>query len=55
MRLLLGIFVGYVTVGVVRFWTITGLMHPTLLFIWAVPQLRHCLPWQGWYAPAQHH
>lgn len=34
MRVLIGIFAGYLVLGLVGFWAATGLMHPTLLFAW---------------------
>ena len=34
LKRLAGVFAGYFAVGLVVFWTVTGLMHPTLLFTW---------------------
>jgi hypothetical protein len=36
MRLLIGIFAGYLVLGLVGLWAATGLMHPTILFAWLV-------------------
>jgi hypothetical protein len=34
LRLLTGVFAGYLALGLVGVWTATGLMHPTLVFLW---------------------
>lgn len=34
IRLLIGVFAAYFTLGLVAFWITTRLMHPTLLFEW---------------------
>lgn len=34
LRQLIGVFAGYFAVGLVGFWTVVGMMHPTLLFLW---------------------
>ena len=39
LRLLSGVFAGCLGVGSVGFWVATGLMHPTLVFLWFVAQV----------------
>ncbi len=34
LRLLIGAFAGYFVLGLVGFWTVVGMIHPTLLFAW---------------------
>jgi hypothetical protein len=36
LRLLLGVFAGYLALGFGGFWGATGLMHPTLVLLWFV-------------------
>jgi hypothetical protein len=36
MRVLIGVFAGYLILGFVGFWAATGLMHPTIVFAWFV-------------------
>jgi hypothetical protein len=36
IKALIGIFAGYLIVGLVGFWAATGLMHPTIFFAWFV-------------------
>lgn len=36
LRLLIGVFAGYFTAGLIGFWALSGLMHPSLLFAWFV-------------------
>lgn len=39
MRLLIGAFAGYFVLGLVGFWAVTNLMHPSLLFVWFVMEV----------------
>jgi hypothetical protein len=39
LRLLGGVFAGCLGLGFVGFWVATGLMHPTLVFLWFVAQV----------------
>ena len=39
LRLLIGGFAGYFALGLAGFWTLSGLMHPTLLFAWIVLEI----------------
>jgi hypothetical protein len=39
MRLLIGVFAGYLVLCLVGFWAATGRMHPTLLFAWFVVEV----------------
>jgi len=34
LRGIIGVFAGYLALGLAGFWVVTGLMHPTLLFCW---------------------
>ena len=39
LRLLSGIVAGYLGLGFVGFWAATGVMHPTLVFLWFVAEV----------------
>jgi hypothetical protein len=39
LRLLIGVFAGYIVVGLVGFTVATGLLHPTLVFLWCVVEV----------------
>jgi hypothetical protein len=39
LRLLIGVFAGYLVLGLLGFWIATGLVHPTLVFLWCVVEV----------------
>lgn len=39
IRLLIGVFAGYLALAIAGFWVTTGLMHPTILFAWFVAEI----------------
>jgi hypothetical protein len=39
IRLLIGVFAGYLALAIAGFWVATGLMHPTILFAWFVAEI----------------
>lgn len=47
IRLFIGILASYFTIGLVVFWIMTGLMHPTLVFAWFVMALAALLMFTG--------